>query len=246
MRLLIVGDSHGDLNFMTQMIHKAMVNDIKTIIQLGDFGFVWNDIGDLYNTNAKKLSMLNDAAAMAGVEILFLPGNHEDWDMLEALQGANWMFPDTRVDTNIIYLGKVNEFMMGDVTFATVGGAYSIDRGWRVLNESWWQQEELADDDIDYVRTLYSPVDVLLTHDAPTWQQLNIMPIVESHIHRQRMNQVHDHLKPKLWLHGHYHQFVDWTDHDTRVVGLSCNGEWEPNYVILDTNTLELTFDGVS
>jgi hypothetical protein len=244
MKMLLVGDSHGDLQFMDRMVLKAVDNGIDTIFQLGDFGFVWP--GEEY-----KLELLNILAKENDVNIFFLPGNHEDWDTLDkwersAIENNNLTFNGfIPVTSNIFYSGKTHVWTWYGKTFAVAGGAYSIDKMYRIIGESWWPQEELTDWDIASLANGardYAPVDILLTHDGPTWGNYTrgLLDIPESHIHRQKMNMVHEATRPSMWFHGHYHQFSQYSDRETMVFGLDCNG-WGTNNLILDTDTLTVT-----
>lgn len=246
-KILMVGDSHGDKYFMRQMVLKAASNDIHTIFQLGDFGFVWPG-------NDESLDDLNEYAKERDVEIIFLPGNHEDWDQLDRYEidaclsenvTLSGFFP---VRSNILYTGRVNTWYWNSVKFAVAGGAYSIDKQWRTPGHSWWPQEELTNDDIERLMSDVGddPVDVLLTHDAPTWGDFNytLKNIPESHMHRQKMSAIHKSLSPIVWFHGHYHRWMQYQSPFapvTKVYGLDCNGSYSVNNVIFDIDTLEIS-----
>ena len=75
-KILMVGDSHGNLAFMEHIIHVAEYNKIKTVVQLGDFGFIWPGADN-------ELAALNEIANEHSIKIVFIPGNHEDWDSLD-------------------------------------------------------------------------------------------------------------------------------------------------------------------
>lgn len=244
-RLLMVGDTHGNFNFMRHMVDVACDNEIDTIVQLGDFGFVWP--GSDFN-----LQRLNDYAATFGKRIVFIPGNHEDWDVLdnykESATASNTLTVNgfIPIASNIFYTGKVSSWMWDGVRFAVAGGAYSVDKQYRTPGKSWWPQETLTDEDMLEVEEIALP-DVLLTHDGPTWAPYGrLMDDIESHIHRQRIDAVYQATAPLVWFHGHYHRYMEYTGYhnvsgeSTDIYGLDCDGAPGINRVIFDTETLSV------
>jgi hypothetical protein len=228
---------------MKSKISIASQTGVDTIVQLGDFGFVWPGYDD-------ALAEIDTFAARQGVRVVFLPGNHEDWDTLEnwdafvAKNGDQTEEKFTPFGTNIFYTGKVNVWEWDDITFAVAGGAYSIDKAWRTFGESWWPQEWLDDSDIDALEFMHNvhgkPVDVLLTHDAPTNIPFNGLKVdLESEMHRSQMNKVYDMLHPQVWFHGHYHRYMKYWKGTTAVTGLNCDGNsHKETHAILKTNPL--------
>jgi predicted phosphodiesterase len=264
MRILIVGDTHGDFAFVSKACRVAQNNGIKTIIQVGDFGF-WDHTPD----GVYFLDQLNENARKRGVTWFVLPGNHENYDRLEnyealpgRLQGhddiPDWEYGSfTTIRTSIYYTGKVNAWKWAGRTFKAVGGAVSIDKEWRTPGKSWWWQEQLRDDELQQAIDI-GPTDFLFTHDCPTRAPFKhrLKPDLDSVMHRQKMNKVGQATKAKVWFHGHMHDFYDYwfqygpkEGNDTKVYGLECNDNamWNPygdikNMAIFDTDTLRVEF----
>ena len=234
MKVLIVGDTHGNYQFMKDMLYTAYAENIDTVIQVGDFGFIWND--EDYKTG--NLKAISNICVDLGIELAFLPGNHEGWNALDKLAAPG--APMHEVLPNVLYMGKINRFKWGNATVGIAGGAFSIDKAWRTTGFDWFPQETLTMTEIGMIEA-YDQVDIMLTHDAPTTVPLGLINIPESHIHRQQMDRIHDHWQPKLWLHGHYHKYMEYWHKNTRVYGLDCDGKTAVNNVILDTNTLAVT-----
>lgn len=60
-----------------------------------------------------------------------------------------------------------------------LGGAWSIDKEWRVPGESWWEDEELSYKELDEAYQLYVRVKprIVATHEAPSkaaWSMLSV------------------------------------------------------------------------
>ncbi len=209
MKLGLVGDSHGNMQFLVNhVIPYAKKNDCQDLVQLGDFGFVWPD-----KDYPRNLDKIERKLAQADMNLWFLPGNHDDHQMLARIAAASsdehghvWIRP------RLAYLGRVNAWTWGETRFGVAGGAVSVDREWRwdYLRKRpnrrpiWWPTETLDEEEVERAKAL-GKVDVLLTHDAPTSWPLLLKPDLDSAANRQRMTDIGRALQPKLWFHGHYH-----------------------------------------
>lgn len=238
MRILVVGDVHGNVAWVHNVvIPRAQAVGASKIVQVGDFGFVWPGLPH-YSTRLDKLS---GALEEAGIDLHFLPGNHEDFDQLELLTDrAEGFSPEghVRLRPRLFYTGKVASWEWSGVRCAAVGGATSIDRQWRVIGESWWPQEALTEAEAARARAL-APVEVLFAHDAPTQHPFALKLDPDSQAHRQRITDVARALRPGVWFHGHYHQFAEYSfrhaDGHAQVIGLDYDGStWARNTAVLD------------
>lgn len=77
----IIGDTHGDNSYIYNIQHKENLTKDDYIIVCGDFGFVWN--GD-YKRQLYKLHKCTEAT------ILFVEGNHSNFDLLEKFPVVEW------------------------------------------------------------------------------------------------------------------------------------------------------------
>src|SRR5690606_4699529 len=107
------------------------------------------------------------------------------------------------------------------LTFASVGGASSIDRRWRAENISWWRDEEISYGIVDTLKRLeINRADVLITHESsntpvdPIQARLDdkfvqsqwpLDSLEASERQREYVSEVVDHLKPSVHTHGHWH-----------------------------------------
>lgn len=245
MRILTVGDTHGVMRWLTgSVIPAARDQHCQEVMQVGDFGFVWsNDI----DTARRVLNEVSSHEIAAGLLLRFLPGNHENHPVLEQLAASAERTPEGhyRLAPRVYYTGRVARWTSGSHRLAAVGGATSIDRWDRIAGVSWWPEEELTEAEVVAAQQL-PPVDVLFSHDGPTGIPLPyLVPDLPSDIHRDRMARVGAALRPRLWLHGHYHARVRYSF--THAAGLAvvhcldCNGS--PNndsMEVLDLDQLDL------
>lgn len=240
MKLAVVGDTHGNMSWVVNgVIPHAVKHGVEKIVQVGDFGFVWPD-----RDYPRNLDKLNRKLDQAGLDLHFLPGNHEDHTKLRALA-----VPRTTADGHhmmkprIFYTGRYAAWTWAGRRLAAVGGAVSIDRTSRQEYErrtgttTWWPDERLSDIELAAARDL-GKVDVLFTHDAPTsFPAVGLKPDLESTAYRQAMTDVGRALRPKLWFHGHYHVRKTYKfEHDDGVCevhALDCDGSSRPNAIAL-------------
>lgn len=101
-----------------------------------------------------------------------------------------------------------------------LGGAFSIDRAWRVEGVSWWADEQLSDEQLAAAIALYERVKprIVASHEAP--QTIGERLLLDNGFRPEKwgstqartaralqvMFQIH---QPEQWFFGHYHR--DWT-----------------------------------
>jgi hypothetical protein len=226
---MVVGDVHGDISFASAVCRAAESLDITNIFQVGDFG-IWDHTDD----GVYFLDKLNENSSLRGVNWYVTLGNHENYDRVENYQAltTQTFIP---VRDHITILGnKTAVFDMDGVKFASVGGAYSIDKYARIEGKSWWRNEEIKFSDILMLQNLIDitgRVDILFTHDSPTtlpeWDGF-IKDDPYSQGHRKMLDRVGEIARPAFWFHGHYHRAVQYQFGDAHVVGLGANPEAMP------------------
>lgn len=248
MKILIAGDTHGNVRSLTIKIARAKALGANRVLVVGDFG-IWNGYGGI-----EFLDAVNTSARENDVHVLALLGNHEDYDI------ANWHLNNPKAVTSkgFVYLRshvllapKVHYWKWDNKRFFIAGGAVSIDRQWRITGQSWWADEELSESELDSVLK-YSgeQIDYLFTHDASdnTPWGFDLVPDPQSKIHRQKIDKVIAHLKPRMQFHGHMHRKFHWLNSQshgfyspdergavvTETFGLDCDNEIN-SWVLLDT-----------
>lgn len=248
-RILILGDTHGNTAATVHAIQKAKLHDATHIVQCGDFG-LWTHFAN----GIKFLDDLEAELRKHNIQFVWLDGNHEDFDALQAFMYSTYQtdkgfYP---IRTHILYSPRNNAWTWDNKRFMTLGGAVSIDRRNRKPGITWWEQENIKDSDvanafsvIERDRNRDKPVDYFFSHDCsdktPFYDRLK--PDIDSKINRQKMDRVLDFMRPRFHFHGHMHTKYDWQrpiikDGElfatTQVYGLECDGMFW-NWGILDT-----------
>lgn len=249
MKIGLLGDTHGNIGWMTYALNKFHREGITTILQVGDFG-VWPGLN-----GALFLKRTSSSLKLHGQTMIVTPGNHEDYDQIKAVEVAADGFQHIR--ESILLAPRGHRWELADRSFVSLGGAPSVDRTYRIDRKlGWWADEAITLDDMHRVAD-GGYADVMVTHDAP------FVPSIEEKIKdnpfgfkswdleyafegRTLMDDAFTAVKPKIFLHGHYHFAVAETVNECRVVGLSCDYR-NHSLGVLDTDTLEaVTWDLIS
>lgn len=232
MKIMVVGDTHGNTVWLRDRIRQASKLKMDKIFQVGDFG-LW----DHEEEGFRFLDCINEELRRAGIKLYWVDGNHENHDRLKWYEKNN---PKTGVGhvfirSHILYIPRGLIWEWSGKRFAGVGGAYSIDKAYRKVGSSWWPGEQITDaqkNKIIYGGLRRDPVDYLFTHDCSTASPFKhrLKDDPESHLHRQKMDEIARSLKPRFWFHGHMHDKYEWNfplDHAAtnwaKVYGLECD-----------------------
>ena len=124
--IYVTGDIHGNPSRLKKDNLAKVGIDIKAddyVIICGDFGLLW---GGKYQKEADWwLEWLNDKPFTT----LFVDGNHENFDMLNALPVENWQGGKVhKVRENVLHLMRGEIFTIEGKTFFCFGGATSTDK----------------------------------------------------------------------------------------------------------------------
>ena len=214
--IYVRGDTHGDFTYFTdeQMPGQSGWTSADKLIVTGDFGFVFSG----YRAERSKL----DELARKPYEILFLDGNHENFDLLEKYpEEERYGAPVRRIRDNIFWLQRGYLYTIEEHTFFVMGGGYSIDKAWRLNYEKtygdkiWFPQEMPSPE--EYHRAIATlegcgmKMDYILTHTAPR----TIIPRVISKTpdpHEDELNGfldwIYHEAEFKAWYFGHFHMDI--------------------------------------
>lgn len=216
--IFIAGDTHGNKD--TAKLDKLhnIVKPTDFIIVLGDFGLLWYD--DKHTIYEK---LLLEYYKSFGCTVLWLDGNHENFERVDAL-------PETEmyggkvgvVADNLYHLKRGEVFTIEGKTFFVMGGADSIDKFMRTPFVSWWARElpTMAEFDnaIKNLDMHNRCVDYVLTHDAPTsvCELLHPSNTAKSSV-TAFLEEVNNTVNYKHWYFGHHHTDIAVTDKMTCV-----------------------------
>ena len=215
MGIYITGDIHGGLsvsrlgskNFPQG---KDLTKDDYVIV-LGDFGLVWFPEGDKRSKGDRWwLDWLDDKPFTT----LFVDGNHENHDLLNAYQVDEWHGGKVhRIRERVIHLMRGQVFDLAGKSFFAMGGAYSHDIEYRTEGLSWWRSEVPSQAEREEALAALNAhgwkVDYVLTHCAPTSalpSRHMLEPLSPDEYTDWLQDEVEEKLDYKKWFFGHYHR----------------------------------------
>lgn len=131
MKILAIGDTHGDLTAPCNIaLPQAAKHDIKLILQMGDFGY-WEHQED----GKRFLDKLSKHLVRRGMEMWWFDGNHENHPMLWEKYKPSGPNGFCEIRPNLWYIPRGSVFNLGHVRCVVMGGAFSIDKGSRLKRE---------------------------------------------------------------------------------------------------------------
>lgn len=209
--IFLLGDTHGPTNFLkkiSELEKQYQPAEDDYVIVLGDFGLLFALQENLFEHLALK------AANEKPYKILFLDGNHENFSRLLAEScdcnfGGNIARQLTEYK-NIIWMQRGCCYQIDNKKILTFGGGTSIDKAYRIPDISWWEEENISDQDIEnYKNTIKKygkDYDYVLTHAAPvSFASCCVDPYFKDSNSDKLEMLLDDRLTFKKWYFGHYH-----------------------------------------
>lgn len=222
------GDTHGNfLRFQPENFpeQESMTKSDHVII-CGDFGGVWNDSEEEHQT----LDWLESLP----FTVLFVSGNHENFDLLKKLPVEEWHGGKVQfVRPHVIHLLRGQAFEIEGYTFFTMGGASSHDIADGILNPyaddfedqywfmrrmrcrfrvnhySWWKEELPSDEEYAEARKTLERIgwaaDYIITHCAPNGIVKKLNPDYTLDRLTTFLEKIRRKAKFHYWLFAHYH-----------------------------------------
>lgn len=230
--IFITGDTHGDFrrfNTMNFPEQYEMTKDDYAII-CGDFGGVW-----AVNEESKGEKHEMDWLEEKPWTTLFVDGNHENYDRLNAYPVEEWCGGKVhRIRPSVIHLMRGQVFTIDDKTIFTFGGASSHDISggileaddpnlkvkmkkldkemalYRINHISWWKEElpslEEMEEGKKNLAKVGNEVDFIITHCCATSTQALIMGSNATiDVETNYLEELKYSVKFKKWFFGHYH-----------------------------------------
>lgn len=220
--IYLTGDTHipldiSKLNTKNFPEQKNLTSDDYVII-LGDFGLYWHE--------DKTYQHWREWLQNKPFTILWIDGNHENFDWINSMLVSTWHGGKVHRDGNIIHLMRGQIFDIDGKKFFVMGGANSYDRAYRTSHVSWWAQERPSATDIRQAEktlsAVESKVDYVLTHTCPL-EMLDVIKYRHPDYDlngRQDTEEVLQYIRDQIsfeeWFFGHWHE--DFSFHQYRCL----------------------------
>ena len=204
------GDIHGETDSIVKLINKALPAKGSVVVLLGDVG------ANYYQGRSDHLlkSLLNSL----GMVFLCVHGNHEmrpagipgyaeqQWN-----GGTVWVQPEY---PNLLFAKDGEIYKLGDLRYLVIGGAYSVDKFYRLRHGwGWWPDEQPSAEIKAYVEQQIKEkeFDIVLSHTCPfkyipTEMFLSCIDqraVDDSTEHW--LDKIEESINYKAWFCGHWH-----------------------------------------
>ncbi len=219
--IYVTGDTHCRMDFQKlrtlSQQHKELTKKDYVIIA-GDFGGVW------FKSDLEKDLNLYSSLRFT---VLFVDGNHENFDLLNAYPVSEWNGGKVhKIREDIIHFMRGQVFEIECRKIFTFGGATSIDRAFRQEGKSWWKEElpsfEELDEGFKNLEKYNYKMDYIITHscdEKALWYpplrtrqfQMDIYP------ENAFLSNFEEKVEYKHWYFGHYHMDGQLTERKTVV-----------------------------
>lgn len=214
--IYFTGDIHGDLINLQDRLSNLKLTQDDIVVILGDAGFN-------YYCNEKDNSLKEKVKSIIPAKIFCIHGNHEarpqtisTYIQTEFCGGKVYFEPD---HPNLLFAidGERYYFSIEQkiISVLTIGGAYSVDKYYRLKNGwKWFADEQLDKTKKDEIMTSIvenNEVNLVLTHTCPLeWQPtyLFVPQVDQSKVDKDMetfLSEVEPKLKYDYWLFGHFH-----------------------------------------
>ena len=218
-RIVICGDTHGVLDtvkILNFQESSQKLDESDYLIICGDAGIVWE-----YETLKESIDYFEGF----GTNILFVDGNHENFDVLNSYHISIWNGGKVhKLSDKIYHLMRGQVFNIFGKTFLTLGGADSTDKEIRTEGLNWWKEESFDYKDfeeafvnlqkhnfkVDYVIS-HSPNDELIykLYDLLTCCGESIPYYLQKKLQHSQTSNILQDIKEKItfkkWFCGHLH-----------------------------------------
>lgn len=211
MAVYLTGDTHRDFDRIFKFCEKYGTTEEDILIILGDAGI--NYFCDYRDTDLKgELTRLP-------ITLLCIHGNHEErpfelgYDEMEWHDGVVYYeenFP------NILFAKDGEIYNFDGKKAIAIGGAYSVDKYYRIIHRmAWFDTEQPSDEIKEYVELQLEKcnwqVDYVLSHTVPidyepVWAFISGLD--QSTVDKSTeiwLQKIADKLEFECWFAGHYH-----------------------------------------
>lgn len=217
--IYVTGDTHGMIDFAKLKLFANQHSNLTKkdyVIIAGDFGGVWSE--KTLQENLLEYEKLP-------FSILFVDGNHENFDLLNSFEVSIWNGGKIhQISENIIHLMRGQVFEIDGVKIFTLGGARSVDKAGRIEHISWWEEEEISDQDMQEavfnLKHHQNKVDYIITHSCDE-RALYYPPLRNknqffyAYLENRLLSYFEENVTYKHWYFGHYHLDGDLNDKKT-------------------------------
>lgn len=214
--IYITGDTHRDFENVIEFchLHNTTIDDV--LIILGDVGL--NYYLDSSDNKVKK------RVAELPITLFCVRGNHEERpENINTYTTTNFFNGECYLEKqypNIIFAKDGEVYTINSKKCIVIGGAYSVDKHYRLLRGwHWFESEQLTNDEMNHIENVLNveynnKIDIVLSHTCPYDTRpthLFMQGLDQSTVDNTMeiwMQKVADNISFDKWYFGHFHG--DW------------------------------------
>lgn len=244
--IYITGDTHRDFS----RIYKLEKDTDNMWIVLGDVGinYYLNEEDKNYKEYLKKLKL----------KLFCVRGNHEErpenistYKEVEMFGGKVFIEEEY---PNLIFAKDGETYNIDGKKILVIGGAYSVDKQYRLLHGyKWFKEEQLTKKEMDTIlaKVKGKHFDIVLTHTCPYKyepREVFMQGLDQSKVDKSMehfLDEIEENISYDKWYCGHYHteKQVDKLEFMFGRVKIFNKDEYVPKY---DRNGYEIVMDAYS
>ena len=208
--IYITGDTHGSFNRVETFCRENHTTKEDILIILGDAGIN-------YHRGYMDI-MKKDFLAEVPITLLSIHGNHEQRPFTIPTyteQDGGIVYAEKEYP-NILFAKDGEVYDLDGQKAIAIGGAYSIDKMYRIMyGYGWWEDEQPSDEIKRYVEKQLGErdwkIDVVLSHTVPLKYEPTegFLPGVDqSRVDKSTeewLGKIEERLEYRKWSCGHYH-----------------------------------------
>lgn len=207
------GDLHGETDALLEKLRCAPVQPGDTIVLLGDIGLNYR-VGD-YNDYRKKALL-----EQTGINFLCIHGNHERRPLtLDSYYTAQWCGGTVYIELPYPHLRFAKDgeiFDLEGYKAIALGGAYSVDKDYRLAVGWPWFADEQPSDEIKaaaekQLSAAGWKIDIVLSHTCPAKYiptEAYLFNVNQSTVDKSTeewLDRIESRLSYTAWYCGHWH-----------------------------------------
>ncbi len=160
--IYITGDTHGQFDRLNRLDY-----------EYGDMLIILGDAGINF-TLSNRDYLLKEYLSSFGIRFFCVRGNHEErpenissYKEVSMFGGKVYIEPEF---PNLIFAKDGEEYNIGGKSVLVMGGAYSVDKDFRIKYDyPWFKDEQLSHEEMEsiYNKVCGKHYDVILTHTCP-------------------------------------------------------------------------------
>jgi hypothetical protein len=234
MRLLLIGDIHGDSESFVKILSHNLRNKFDAILLVGDIGLPILNTRNKTNEKLRKfyeysVKFVLHCANEFELPVLYVPGN---WD----LPKSNYRY---KYINNIDIIGSGNVLKLHNFNFLGIGGSSKINNQFPYE----WNEQETFDKTKLILENLRNEFVIILSHDPPFYSKLDLNH-ANIHSGSQAVRKLISSYNPIACISGHIHEGfgVDIIGSNTLCINAGMIKNKQTYGVNVDRNNIDISF----